>query len=128
MAYCLGFFLFGICFTSSLRWRLRGKQLSFEAYRPHPHVAGIGFVFSSADKYTGIDLDGRVDPETGDIVKWAWEWIAKFDSYTEYSPSGTGTHIIVKGKSPHNGRREVDSKKVEIYSTERFFTIRGVRS
>src|SRR5918997_102986 len=60
--------------------------------------SGLGFVFSSGDPYTGIDLDGCVGPQTGEILPWAKKVIAYLDSYTELSPTGTGVHIIVRGE------------------------------
>jgi putative DNA primase/helicase len=89
--------------------------------------SGVGFVFSSGDPYTGIDLDHCIDPETGEIAPWAQAWVERFGGYTEISPSGNGLHVIVRGKSSHNGKRTVEGKTVEIYSTERFFTITGMR-
>jgi len=83
---------------------------------------GIGFVLSSGDPFTGIDLDGVRDPGTGDLTEWARKIIDTFDSYTEVSPSGKGIHIYVKG--------DVPSKKgngIEVYSMKRFFTVTGVR-
>ncbi len=83
---------------------------------------GVGFVFCSGDHFTGIDLDGCRDPETGALEDWAAEIVAAFGqgAYAEASPSGTGVHIIVKGKAP-NAKRG----KVEAYSTERYFTMTG---
>ena len=81
--------------------------------------AGLGFVFSSGDPYTGIDLDDCVD-ENGKIVPWALEIVRYLDSYTELSATGTGLHIIVRGRVP-NRRKD----KIEVYSTERFFTMTG---
>lgn len=81
---------------------------------------GLGFVFSSGDPYAGIDLDSCRDPQTGRLKEWAAKIIATFDSYTEVSPSGTGVHIIVRGKAPNKKRG-----KVEAYSSERYFTITG---
>lgn len=82
--------------------------------------SGLGFMFSTADPYTGIDLDNCVNPDTGKITSWAMEIATYFGSYTELSPSGTGLHIIVKGEVPN--RRKGD---IEIYSTKRFFTMTG---
>jgi putative DNA primase/helicase len=82
--------------------------------------AGVGFVFSSGDPYAGVDLDNCRDPETGKLEEWAQEIVEAFDSYAEASPSGTGVHIIVRGKAPNKKRG-----KVEAYSTERFFTMTG---
>jgi primase-polymerase (primpol)-like protein len=81
--------------------------------------SGVGFVFSSGDPYTGIDLDDCVDEE-GEIAVWALEIVRHFDSYTELSATGTGLHIIVRGQVPN--RRKGD---VEVYSSKRFFTVTG---
>jgi len=83
--------------------------------------AGVGFVFCSGDPYAGVDLDGCRDPETGEIEPWASEIIGRLDSYTEVSPSGRGVHVIVRGKLPTPVKRE----RVEMYATERYFTITG---
>src|SRR5262245_55222282 len=49
-------------------------------------AAGVGFVFSAYDPYSGIDLDGCRDPETGMIAPWAQRIIDMCHSYTEISP------------------------------------------
>lgn len=82
---------------------------------------GIGFVFCSADPYTGVDLDDCVDSESGEIELWALEVARSLDSYTELSPSGTGLHIICRDKLQKGGRRG----KLEMYSQGRFFTVTG---
>jgi len=74
-------------------------------------LSGIGFVFTKNDPYVGIDLDGHID---SDVIKW-------FDSYTEYSQSGKGVHIIVKGLV---GRGRKNSR-YEIYDRGRFFIFTG---
>jgi len=89
-----------------------------EAYE-HGEYAGLGFVFSSADPYTGIDLDDCVD-ENGEIALWALEIARYFDSYTELSATSTGLHIIVRGNVPNRRKGEV-----EVYSSKRFFTVTG---
>jgi primase-polymerase (primpol)-like protein len=85
------------------------------------HYDGIGFVFCSADPYTGVDLDGCRDPHTSELEPWAAEIVAALDSYTELSPSGTGVHIICKAKIPRGGRRG----QIEMYAQDRFFTVTG---
>ena len=89
-----------------------------EAYEQNEY-AGLGFVFSSGDRYTGIDLDNCVDGN-GEIAGWALEIARSFDSYTELSTTGTGLHIIVRGDVPN--RRKGD---LEVYSSKRFFTVTG---
>ena len=84
---------------------------------------GIGFVFSSGDPFVGVDLDDCRNPETGEIEEWAQACMERFpDAYVEASPSGTGVHIITRGR-----RREGKRKgRVEMYGQERFFTVTGV--
>ena len=79
---------------------------------------GIGIEF--ANGIFGVDLDnvvkdGKLTPEAQDIIK-------TLDSYTEYSPSGTGVHILCKGTIPPKDRRKGN---VEMYSEGRFFTVTG---
>jgi hypothetical protein len=80
---------------------------------------GIGYVFSADDPYCGIDLDDcHGDPE---VWNHQLEIYNKFNSYTEYSPSRKGVHIIVKGKVPTGRRRGF----IELYPQARFFTMTG---
>jgi primase-polymerase (primpol)-like protein len=83
---------------------------------------GIGFVFSSGDPYSGVDLDDCRDPGTGELEGWAEEIVASLSGYAEASPSGKGVHIVVRGKAPNKRRGPV-----EAYSSERFFTMTGVK-
>jgi putative DNA primase/helicase len=83
---------------------------------------GIGFVFSSGDPFTGIDLDKVRNPDTGELTEWARAVIEAFGGYAEVSPSGRGVHIYVKATAPSK-----KGKGIEIYSTKRFFTVTGVR-
>jgi len=80
---------------------------------------GIGFVFGENDPYTGIDLDGCVTD--GVIEPWAHQMMLMFPGYAEYSPSGTGVHLIGKGKL----QRGWNQKPLEAYDSGRFFTFTG---
>jgi putative DNA primase/helicase len=102
--------------TDLMTWSTFEEALG--AYQKDEY-AGVGFVFSSADPYTGIDLDNCVD-ENGEMAGWALEIVRYFDSYTELSTTGTGLHIIVRGDVPN--RRNGD---LEVYSSKRFFTLTG---
>ncbi len=92
----------------------------FKAYKAG-NYDGVGFVFCSGDHYSGVDLDVCRDPETGEVEPWAAKIVSDLDGYTELSPSGTGLHIIVKGKVPASLKRG----SIEMYSIERFFTMTG---
>ena len=90
---------------------------------------GIGFVFSKREQYIGIDIDNCVDDQ-GEINNFATDIIDLLDSYTEFSPSRKGLHVIVKGNLPQNfvgtGRKN-DKLGLEIYSYGRYFTFTGNR-
>src|SRR5271170_8281762 len=58
---------------------------------------GIGFVFAEDDPYTGVDFDGCV-VEGDEINSHVAALLEQLDSYTEYSPSGTGIHCIVRAE------------------------------
>src|SRR5256886_4968534 len=80
---------------------------------------GIGFVFSETDPFTGIDLDACVAKD-GTIAPWAQEIITSLSSYTEYSPSKLGVHILTQATLPGAGRK---IGHVEMYAEGRFFTL-----
>jgi putative DNA primase/helicase len=82
--------------------------------------SGVGVVFSSGDPFAGIDLDKCRDPETGELEEWAAKAVEVFGGYAEVSQSGTGVHIIIRGKAPNKKR-----DKAEAYSLERFFAMTG---
>jgi putative DNA primase/helicase len=103
--------------TDSRTWR--GFEEAVRAFETGRY-SGVGFVFSSGDPFTGVDLDGCRDPETGELEEWAAEIVAALGGYAEASPSGKGVHIIVRGKVPNKRRG-----RIEVYSSERFFTVTG---
>ena len=76
---------------------------------------GIGFMF--ANGYFGIDLDHCVDK-----IDFCDEFVETLQSYAEYSKSGTGIHIICKGRLPNGSRRRGN---VEMYSSGRYFICTG---
>lgn len=84
--------------------------------------ARVGFVFSALDPYVGIDIDNCVD-QNGDVAAWAQELVARFDSYTEVSPSGRGLHIIVRGSLHSGSGRKLGH--VEVYDRGRYFCMTG---
>lgn len=85
---------------------------------------GIGFVFTKDDPYIGIDLDNIID-DYGNMNKQAKGIIDSLDSYTELSQSGTGVHIIIRGRNPMKTGRKSKDKMIEVYSEARFFVVTG---
>lgn len=88
--------------------------------------SGIGFMFSKDDEYVGIDIDKCYF--NGQFNETAEKLIDSLDSYTEFSPSSTGVHIIVKGSLPdyltQTGFKN-SRYGVELYSFGRYFTFTG---
>ena len=85
-------------------------------------IAGIGFVLTKNDPFTGGDLDGCLDPETGEISENAEKILLDFNTYSEPSPSKTGVRFFCRGGLPGKG---VAKNGVELYDTGRFLTITG---
>jgi putative DNA primase/helicase len=58
-------------------------------------ASGIGLTIVGND-YIALDLDDCI--VDGEIAPWAQDILVECDSYAEFSPSGTGIHILMKGK------------------------------
>jgi putative DNA primase/helicase len=84
---------------------------------------GVGVMMGNGLGCT--DLDHCVSD--GKIMPWAREIIIALDSYSEFSPSGTGVHILGENISlPGKGRkRPYETGAVEVYDTARFLTFTG---
>lgn len=80
---------------------------------------GIGFVLTEDDPFTFIDFDNTEGDE--ELLAWHISVEDTMNSYSEWSPSGTGIHTIVKGRVAR-GRRK---SKLEVYSEFRFMTMTG---
>lgn len=94
---------------------------------------GIGFVFSDAGPYVGIDLDDCQDAP-GKPRQWLKDVsispMAR-ETFIEHSPSGQGLHIFLKDVSIPQWWTNVDRdtedghEGVEVYEDGRFFTVTG---
>lgn len=95
---------------------------------------GIGFMLGldndTGSNYFGIDLDNHPDADgqkpmsDEEFAEFSQEFVDKLQSYTEYSHSGEGIHIICKGTLPEGARRRT-GVGVEMYEKGRFFTMTG---
>ena len=89
---------------------------------------GVGFVFTQG--VIGIDLDKCIN-EDGSVKQWAKDILNIFDSYTEYSPSKTGLHIILESDIDFGGHKKEwlneakEKEGVECYMRSRYFTVTG---
>ena len=88
-------------------------------------MEGIGFAFLPDDGLIGIDIDGAIDVERGEISERAAAIIAACDSYTEYSPSRKGVHIIVQGSIEASFKS--NDIGVEVFCGSQYFTFTGQR-
>lgn len=89
----------------------------YESGRYH----GIGFAFAKDGGIVGIDLDNCFD-EDGTLYLDAQRVVKDLSSYTEYSVSGKGLHIIIKGHMGGTGKKP---GSLEVYSSGRYFTVTG---
>lgn len=96
--------------------------------------SGIGFVFTEADRYVGIDLDGCRSPESGKLETWARDVVLEFGTYAEVSPSKTGVKLFASSdvRWPHRNKVDLDlpaefgkNPGVEVYDAGRFFCVTG---
>lgn len=83
---------------------------------------GLNFLLLKDEPYTIIDIDNiyeaKIEPES------IGELMASLGScYAEYSVSGNGIHIVVKGNLPTSGKRR--HKAYEMYDDKRFMVFTG---
>ena len=101
-----------------------GTYAEANAMRSRSGYAGVGIMLT--DGYVGIDFD-IVITENGAIEGWAREAINELGSYAEFSPSGTGVHIIAWADPEQVGPigRADHRQGVEVYNHGRYFTVTG---
>ena len=86
------------------------------------HGQALWWATSADDDIVGLDFDDCGDEETGQLLPYAQGYIRLLNSYTEWSPSGKGIRIFVRGKLPPEGRKK---GKIEVYEQDRFLSITG---
>ena len=80
---------------------------------------GIGFRLGEG--WAGVDLDHCI--VGGEPLSWARSITEILDSYSEYSPSGTGIKVFLLGRLPAGERRRTGN--IEMYDAGRYFTVTG---
>lgn len=123
-------------------WLTRVKADAVASVLPCERHKGVG-LFLGGDGETGlggIDLDSCLDPGTGQLEPWAAEVLARFPSYAEVSPSGTGVKVFFRyaaadleplraimgtkwGKSFSRGSHH----EIALHLGNRYFTVTGQR-
>lgn len=109
--------------TKPQTWSTFGD--AFRAYNTGK-FDGMGFVLTKEAGLIGFDFDDCVTD--GVVEPWAQALVDELHSYTEFSPSGEGLHVIVRGKIPEDGRTvtlDDSGSKIEVYSAKRYLTVTG---
>jgi putative DNA primase/helicase len=104
------------------RRRLCTLPEAIKAAQSLPDIDGVGFAFLLDDGLIGIDIDGAIDLETGEISERCQKIIESCDSYTEFSPSGKGVHIIVAGQTKTFKSNDIG---LEVFCNAQYFTFTG---
>lgn len=84
---------------------------------------GIGIVFDDTANIIGIDFDHCV--EDGKLHPEVEKFIKKANTYVEYSPSGTGLHLLFQKTEKINlisNKHHFDTYSIEVYASGRYFT------
>jgi putative DNA primase/helicase len=90
-------------------------------------VDAIGFVFTEDDPFTVIDLDGVLDPETGELDLRASEIVENFPTSWEISISERGLHGICIADKPGTRCRTGNIEMYDGRPGARFMVITGQR-
>lgn len=98
-----------------------------EAKEASNRFDGVGFCFDGAT--LGVDLDHVISADG--LLPSLQTFIENASTYTEYSPSGTGLHLVFSLSEPlmlkANKHTNVDGTGYECYTSGRFFTYTGKR-
>ena len=102
---------------------------------PYQHLtcdlAGIGYVFSTEDPLSGVDLDNCIDANRN-IKPWARPIVEKLKpvSYGEVSPNNHGIKWWTRAHLPEIAKHKVyldeaNGEAIEVYDSKRYFTVTG---
>lgn len=104
--------------TDPNTWSSFGEAIAIANLHGLP---GVGYVFTEEQNIVAIDIDSCIiNGEPDENAKQLLE-LFKGKTYIEKSVSGTGYHILCKGKVPEN--RKI--KTIEVYTQGRYFAITG---
>jgi len=90
----------------------------------HYGYTGVGFMFEQSSGYVGVDIDHCYDQEKNEFNDVARAVMGKQPTYMEFSPSGTGIHLLFKGTKPSGGCKN-SACGIEMYDGGRYFTVTG---
>lgn len=107
--------------TNPNNWSDFDTAMSFN--EANQNSAGLGFCLTGGIVVIDIDhcvLNGKIDENALKIIEY-------FNTYTEFSMSGTGVHLFLVGKKPLGRNRFITPEKleIEIYENKRYIAITG---
>jgi len=105
---------------------------AYRVYRESGSYSGIGFVFDGQDIF-GVDLDGCL--ADGKLADWAGEFLKRYPTYAEVSPSRTGIKLFYRGTISQGKKVDLFWKPsicekrpaIEVYNRGRYFAVTGWR-
>lgn len=117
-------------------WTTFGTARDWAEKLPGHHLA---FTIRDREAYPDedlvlIDYDDVRDPATGTIHPVVRDHLEQANSYADVSPSGTGVHILCRGRLPDGVKTIADSLPaadgfpdagIEVYDSARFVTMTG---
>lgn len=114
---------FGISTTKPEQW-FKYEVAERALKRNADKFAGLGYCMTGPHGIVAVDLDKCVD-ELGIVADWAQAVIDELQSYTEFSPSGTGIRIMALGATECDWTNH--SVGIEVYGGHeaRFLTLTG---
>lgn len=112
----------GLSKTTPSQWRSFGTAM--QAYRSREELGGIGFITGGG--IVAVDLDEVADEVTRELTPQAAELVERLNTYAEYSVSGRGVRLFLRGTLPG---KNVNSKAAgyELYGEGGYVTVTGAR-
>ncbi len=108
-------------------WLSYSEAIEHQKDIPDGSEGGIGFVITEADPFCCIDIDDAVDGSSN--LRDFPQWVARLvgPTYAEWSPSGKGLHIWVRGSWPGERKRGTTEggDLWEVYDSKQFLTVTG---
>lgn len=87
---------------------------------------GLGYFLDAKDGITAVDLDDARNRDTGVLTPAAQAIVARLDTYTETSPSGTGLKSYAGATKPGHRCKIKTYPGVEVFDNVRFVAITGL--
>ena len=112
----------GLSKTTPSQWQDFSTALA--AYEKEPKIDGLGFVCGGG--FVALDFDECCDEFTRELSEPVSEIVSRLNSYTEYSPSGRGVRVFVRGTLPGKNIAS-QAQGFEIYSEGAYVTTTGFR-